>query len=171
MSGFFIPKQSVLLAVLFLLSANATTSSLQPRLDDGLALTPPMGYAFHRLYDLQQLTFRRWNSYNHYNCAPNESIVHSNAQALVDLGLQARGYHYVTIDCGWTLPNRTSSGTLTWNTARFPSGFPALGEFIHKLGFGFGVYSDAGVQMCMTGEPAQVGSLCMLCRPSDGERS
>lgn len=68
----------------------------------------------------------------------------------------------MTVDCGWTLPNRTSSGTLTWNPARFPNGFPALGQFIHNLGFGFGVYSDAGVQMCMTGEPAQVGSLRKL---------
>ncbi|KAE9370177.1 carbohydrate-binding module family 35 protein [Stipitochalara longipes BDJ] len=101
----------------------------------------------------------RWNSYNHYSCSPNESIIHSNAQALVDLGLQPLGYHYVTVDCGWTLPNRTKNGTLTWNPARFPSGYPALGEFIHGLGLGFGVYQDAGTQTCMTGEPVQVGSL------------
>lgn len=100
-----------------------------------------------------------WNSYNHYSCAPNETIIHSNAQALVDLGLQALGYHYVTVDCGWTLPNRTASGTLTWNPARFPSGYPVLGNFIHGLGLGFGVYQDAGLQTCMTGEPNQVGSL------------
>lgn len=78
----------------------------------------------------------------------------------MSLGLSALGYHYVTVDCGWTLPNRTSDGTLTWNPARFPSGYPALGDFIHGLGLGFGVYSDAGVQMCMVGNPAQVGSLC-----------
>ncbi|KAE9987546.1 hypothetical protein EG327_003791 [Venturia inaequalis] len=100
-----------------------------------------------------------WNSYNHYSCAPNESIIHSNAQALVDLGLQAVGYHYVTVDCGWTLPQRGANGTLTPNPARFPSGYPALSKFIHDLGLGFGVYSDAGIKMCMTGEPEQVGSL------------
>lgn len=104
----------------------------------------------------------RWNSYNHYSCSPNESIIHSNAQALVDLGLQGMGYHFVTVDCGWTLPNRTANGTLTPNSARFPSGYPALSTFIHGLGLGFGVYSDAGVKMCMTGEPEQVGSLCSL---------
>ena len=64
----------------------------------------------------------RWNSYNHYSCSPNETIIHSNAQALVDLGLQSAGYHFVTVDCGWSLPNRTSSGLLTWNPAYFPSG-------------------------------------------------
>lgn len=99
-----------------------------------------------------------WNSYNHYSCNPNESIIHSNAQALVDLGLQKRGYHFVTVDCGWTLPNRTTQGTLTWNSARFPSGYPALGDFIHARGLGFGVYSDGGIQMCMTGDPTQAGS-------------
>ncbi|KAK6593434.1 Alpha-galactosidase D [Botrytis cinerea] len=104
-----------------------------------------------------------WNSYNHYSCSPNETIIHSNAQALVSLGLSALGYHYVTVDCGWTLPDRTSAGTLTWNPDRFPSGFPALGTFIHGLGLGFGVYSDSGVQMCMTGTPAQVGSLYDNC--------
>ena len=67
----------------------------------------------------------------------------------------------MTVDCGWTLPNRTSTGTLTWNPARFPSGYPALGDFIHGLGLHFGAYSDGGVQMCMTGQPAQAGSLCM----------
>jgi alpha-galactosidase len=94
-------------------------------------------------------------------CAPNETIVHSNAQALKDLGLAALGYNYVTVDCGWTLPNRTANGTLTWNPARFPSGGGAtLGNFVHGLGLKFGVYSDAGVQMCMTGDPVQAGSLC-----------
>ncbi|KAB8296428.1 hypothetical protein EYC80_009172 [Monilinia laxa] len=134
------------LFLLFPLLPQLTTAhsqDLQPRIDNGLAITPPMG----------------WNSYNHYACSPNETIIHSNAQALVSLGLSALGYHYVTVDCGWTLPNRTSAGTLTWNPARFPSGYPALGEFIHGLGLGFGVYSDAGVQMCMVGNPAQVGSL------------
>ncbi|TVY80956.1 putative alpha-galactosidase D [Lachnellula suecica] len=136
-------KQKALLVCSILSSAGSATDPLHTRLDNGLALTPPLG----------------WNSYNHYSCSPNESIIHSNAQALVDLGLQARGYHFVTVDCGWTLPNRTESGLLTWNPARFPNGFPALGQFIHSLGLGFGVYSDAGIQMCMTGEPAQGGSL------------
>ncbi|TVY50818.1 putative alpha-galactosidase D [Lachnellula cervina] len=143
MMFFSTPKPIILLVSLLSFSTNAAAKPLRPRLDNGLALTPPMG----------------WNSYNHYSCSPNESIVHSNAQALVDLGLQAQGYHFVTVDCGWTLPDRTANGTMTWNAAIFPSGFPALGTFLHNLGLGFGVYSDAGIQMCMTGEPAQVGSL------------
>lgn len=115
-----------------------------PRLaNNKLAIKPPMG----------------WNSYNYYSCAPNESIVLSNAQAVVDMGLRDLGYEYITIDCGWTLPNRTSNGTLTWNPDRFPRGLPFIGSSIHKLALKFGMYSDGGIQMCMTGQPAQAGSL------------
>ena len=48
---------------------------------------------------------------------------------------------------------------MKWNATLFPDGFPALGEYIHNLGLGFGVYSDAGIQMCMNGLPNQTGSL------------
>ena len=34
-----------------------------------------------------------------------------------------------------------------------------MGDYIHGLGLGFGVYSDAGIQMCMNGLPNQTGSL------------
>lgn len=116
---------------------------IHKRLANGLALTPPMG----------------WNSYNHYNCAPNQSIIHSNAEALVTLGLADLGYTFVTTDCGWTIPHRTADNKLTWNETLFPAGFPALGQYIHDLGLGFGVYSDGGIQMCMTGGVNQTGSL------------
>ena len=100
-----------------------------------------------------------WNSYNHYSCQPNQSIIESNAKALVDLGLADLGYHYVTTDCGWSLPSRRPDGSLPWNGTIFPDGLPAVGEYIHSLGLGFGVYSDSGIQMCMTGQPNQTGSL------------
>ena len=74
--------------VLELLAAGAILAQARPsqvldrRLDNGMALTPPMG----------------WDSYNHYACIPNSSIVESNAKALVDLGLADLGYHYVRVD-------------------------------------------------------------------------
>ncbi len=57
------------------------------------------------------------------------------------------------------MPNRTASGTLAVNSARFPKGFGALGELIHGLGLKFGAYQDGGVKTCMTGQPDQAGSL------------
>ncbi|RMZ39382.1 hypothetical protein AFCA_006538 [Aspergillus flavus] len=115
---------------------------LQPRLDNGLARTPQMG----------------WNTYNHYSCSPNETIVRSNAQALVDLGLASLGYRYVTTDCGWTVADRLSDGSLTWNETLFPEGFPALGKYLHDLDLLFGVYQDSGIKLCGS-PPDNVGSL------------
>ncbi|KAF9882865.1 hypothetical protein FE257_004951 [Aspergillus nanangensis] len=123
-------------------SVAATNSPLQTRLDDGLALTPQMG----------------WNTYNHYNCFPNEAIVRSNAQALVDLGLDSLGYRTVTIDCGWSVADRLADGSLTWNETLFPSGFPKIGQYLHDLELLFGVYGDSGIKLCGS-PPDNVGSL------------
>ncbi|KAL3486100.1 glycoside hydrolase superfamily [Aspergillus germanicus] len=115
---------------------------LHARLNDGLARTPQMG----------------WNTYNQYNCFPNESIVHENAQALVGSGLADLGYRYVTIDCGWSVEDRLPDGTLTWNETLFPQGFPALGRHLHDLGLLFGAYGDSGILLCGS-PPNQTGSL------------
>ncbi|KAL5340934.1 alpha-galactosidase D [Aspergillus crustosus] len=123
----------------FLPTALAT---LHTRLDDGLALTPQMG----------------WNTYNQYNCFPNESIVHRNAEALVSTGLADLGYRYVTIDCGWSVEDRLPDGTITWNEALFPAGFPAMGTFLHERGLLFGAYGDSGILLCGS-PPNQTGSL------------
>ncbi|KAI1774167.1 carbohydrate-binding module family 35 protein [Hypoxylon cercidicola] len=104
--------------------------------------TPPMG----------------WNSYNYYNCYPSEEIMKTNAQGLVDLGLADLGYVYVTTDCGWMARDRDSEDRLQWNSALFPSGGPALGEYIHGLGLKFGLYSGAGYYQCgSTDLPASLG--------------
>ena len=100
------------ITLLTLPALTLASPAIHKRLANGLALTPPMG----------------WNSYNHYNCAPNQSIIHSNAEALVTLGLADLGYTYVTTDCGWTIPHRTIDNKLTWNETLFPAGFPALGQ-------------------------------------------
>ncbi|KAK7710007.1 hypothetical protein SLS57_008505 [Botryosphaeria dothidea] len=79
-----------------------------------------------------------------------EQIIKENAQGLVDLGFAEKGYNIVTTDCGWPSSNRTADGKITWNSTLFPSGFPALGEFIHDLGLQFGLYSGAGKWQCTT---------------------
>ncbi|KAH2058158.1 hypothetical protein KXV43_000237 [Aspergillus fumigatus] len=127
---------------LLLLSPALVAGSLHSRIDNGLARTPQMG----------------WNSYNYYSCSPNEAIIRSNAKALVDLGLAELGYRYVTTDCGWSVADRLPNGTLTWNETLFPSGFPAMGEYLHELGLLFGVYGDSGTKLCGS-PPDQVGSL------------
>ncbi|KAM5349659.1 hypothetical protein ACJ41O_006164 [Fusarium nematophilum] len=104
--------------------------------------TPPMG----------------WNSYNHYNCFPNEDIIRKNAKGLVDLGFADLGYTIVTVDCGWPSKDRDEEGRLQWNPTLFPSGPKALGEYIHDLGLEFGLYSGAGYLQCgSTDIPASLG--------------
>jgi alpha-galactosidase len=92
-----------------------------------------------------------WNSYNAYGCdtpGPTEAILHTNAHALVTLGLDKLGYTYVTPDCGWNSNFRDADGRQVWNETRFPSGGKALGEYIHGLGLKFGVYSGGGYYLC-----------------------
>ncbi|KAK7734293.1 hypothetical protein SLS53_007943 [Cytospora paraplurivora] len=99
-----------------------------------------------------------WNSYNYYSCYPNETIIKDNAAGLVSLGFHNAGYTYVTTDCGWTANYRDSSGRLVWNSTTFPSGGPALGDYLHDLGLKFGVYSGAGYYQCgSTDQPASLG--------------
>ncbi|KAI1504641.1 glycoside hydrolase superfamily [Biscogniauxia marginata] len=105
--------------------------------------TPPMG----------------WNSYNYYNCNPNEEIIKTNAQGLVDLGLADLGYTFVTPDCGWMTSDRDSEGRLQWDLTLFPSGGgKELGDYLHGLGLKFGLYSGAGYFQCgSTDLPASLG--------------
>ena len=101
-----------------------------------LVLTPPMG----------------WNSWNTFGANIKEQDVRETADFLVDSGLAALGYRYVVIDDFWEADARID-GKLTWNPATFPSGIPALAEYIHSKGLLFGIYSCAGTHTC-GGKPA-----------------
>ena len=54
-------------------------------LDNGLGMTPQMG----------------WNSWNHFACDVNETVVKQTADLLVSSGLAKKGYVYVNIDDCW----------------------------------------------------------------------
>ncbi|WYZ43886.1 hypothetical protein EsH8_VII_000322 [Colletotrichum jinshuiense] len=99
-----------------------------------------------------------WNSYNYYNCYPNETLIKENAHALVDTGLAEAGYTTVTTDCGWPAKERAADGQLVWNPELFPSGGgKELGDYIHNLGLKFGVYSGGGYYQCgSTDQPASL---------------
>ncbi|OLN92773.1 Alpha-galactosidase D [Colletotrichum chlorophyti] len=99
-----------------------------------------------------------WNSYNYYNCYPNETLIKENAHALVDTGLAEAGYITVTTDCGWPAKDRAADGQLVWNPELFPSGGgKELGDYIHNLGLKFGVYSGGGYYQCgSTDQPASL---------------
>lgn len=100
-----------------------------------------------------------WNSYNFYNCYPNETLILDNAHGLVESGLADAGYTYLTVDCGWPSPDRDEEGRLVWNQDLFPSGVKVLEEEIHGLGLKFGVYSGGGYRQCGNASlPASLGA-------------
>ncbi|KAH8719190.1 alpha-galactosidase precursor [Phaeosphaeriaceae sp. PMI808] len=99
-----------------------------------------------------------WNSYNTWSCSPSEAKIKQSAEGLIKLGLDKVGYNFVTVDCGWNSRDRDAQGRLQWNSALFPSGGKALGDFIHGLGLDFGLYSGAGYLQCgSTDLPGSLG--------------
>jgi alpha-galactosidase len=108
-------------------------------LDNGLALTPPMG----------------WNSWNTFRLDINEDLVKDMADVFVEKGLKDAGYEYIVIDDGWQI-DRDENGNIIVNPDKFPSGIKALADYIHSKGLKFGLYSDAGYKTC-GGFPGSLG--------------
>ena len=111
----------------------------QARVDNGLALTPPMG----------------WNSWNHFGCNVSESLIRETADSMVANGMRDAGYRYVVIDDCWQV-SRAADGTIVADPVRFPHGIGALADYIHSKGLRFGIYTDAGTKTCQ-GRPGTYG--------------
>ncbi|PNF24276.1 Alpha-N-acetylgalactosaminidase [Cryptotermes secundus] len=121
-------------------------------LDNGLALTPPMG----------------WLAWERYRCIvdcetyPNdcvsEQLFRRTADLLVSEGYADVGYEYIIIDDCWLAHERGSDGRLQPDPQRFPSGIKALADYIHSLGLKFGIYEDFGNYTC-AGYPGVVGHM------------
>ncbi|HUJ30918.1 MAG TPA: glycoside hydrolase family 27 protein [Candidatus Acidoferrum sp.] len=126
-----------LILLLFCASALLATAALAA--DDGVALTPPMG----------------WNSWNKFECHVSEDLVKSAADAMVSSGMKDAGYQYVVIDDCWQV-SRDAGGNIVADPVKFPSGIKALADYVHSKGLKFGIYSDAGVKTC-AGRPASRG--------------
>jgi alpha-galactosidase len=107
--------------------------------DNGVALTPPMG----------------WNSWNKFGCNVNEDMIKSMADAMVSTGMKDAGYQYVVIDDCWQV-SRDENGFIVADPERFHSGIKALADYVHSKGLKFGIYSDAGTKTC-AGRPGSQG--------------
>lgn len=88
-----------------------------------------------------------WSSWNTYRVNISDSLIMSQAEALVRLGLDTLGYQYINIDDGYFGP-RDADGQLTFNALRFPGGMKPVVDHIHSLGLKAGIYSDAGRSTC-----------------------
>lgn len=101
-------------------------------IDNGLGLTPPMG----------------WNSWNHFACDINETVIYETAEAFIELGLDKLGYEYVNIDDCWQERERDQDGNIAANAEKFPSGIKALADHVHELGLKLGIYTSSGIHTC-----------------------
>jgi alpha-galactosidase len=124
---FMIVAASACVLVLGLSAARAPSAML----DNGLALTPPMG----------------WNSWNHFGCNVSESLIRDTADSMAANGMRDAGYRYVVIDDCWQV-SRAADGTIVADPARFPHGIAALADYVHSKGLKFGIYTDAGTKTC-----------------------
>lgn len=111
-------------------------------LDNGLLLTPPMG----------------WMAWERFRCNTDcvndpkncisERLIMEMADRLVEDGWVEFGYNYVNIDDCWMDTKRDAKGRLTPDPIRFPSGIKALAKYVHSRGLRLGIYSDMGPLTC-----------------------
>jgi alpha-galactosidase len=117
--------------LLFSILCLAGFSKPAQALDNGLALTPPMG----------------WNSWNKFACNVSADLIRSVADAISTNGMKEAGYQYVVIDDCWQV-SRDSQGNIVADAKRFPDGIKAVADYVHSKGLKFGIYSDAGTGTC-----------------------
>ena len=109
-------------------------------LDNGLALTPPMGF----------------NDWNAFGCNVDEQLIKQTADLFVSSGLKAAGYEYVNIDDCWLEKQRSATGHLVPDPVKFPDGIKGTANYVHSKGLKLGIYEDAGTETC-AGYPGSLG--------------
>ena len=137
---------ALLASALAIAAAGTAAIAVHPQpalaLDDGLALTPPMG----------------WNDWNAFGCNVSAQLVEQTAQAMHDDGMQQAGYDYVNIDDCWAEPQRDANGNLVPDPAKFPDGIKPVADYVHSLGMKLGIYEDSGTHTCSShGFPGSLG--------------
>ncbi|XP_044265699.1 alpha-N-acetylgalactosaminidase-like [Tribolium madens] len=123
-------------------------------LDNGLALTPPMG----------------WMHWERFRCITDcatyptdcisERLFRDMADKMASDGFLDAGYEYVIVDDCWLAMERDSEGRLQPDPGRFPSGIKALADYVHAKGLKFGIYEDYGTKTC-GGYPGSIDHLAL----------
>ncbi|GAB6023888.1 hypothetical protein CHUAL_008624 [Chamberlinius hualienensis] len=111
-------------------------------LNNGLAMTPPMGFNAWQAFGCQT------DCVNFPDTCISEKLFKSIADEMVAGGYLAAGYQYLNIDDCWMANERDANGRLQADPVRFPSGIKGLVDYIHSKGLKFGIYSDYGNWTC-----------------------
>jgi len=88
-----------------------------------------------------------WAGWNAYRNEISEDIIKSQADALIELGLDKYGYTYLNIDDGY-FGGRDQDGNLISHPTKFPSEMKSIADYIHSKGLKAGIYTDAGINSC-----------------------
>lgn len=116
--------------------------------DNGMARTPPMGWN-------SWCTDSLCNLAGHDPCS--EHMVRTTADAMVEQGMSALGYKYVTLDDCWSAKTRDADGRLQPEPKAFPNGMKNLSDYVHSKGLLFGVYTCVGTKTCKGDRPGSYG--------------
>ncbi|KRY59545.1 Dynein heavy chain, cytoplasmic [Trichinella britovi] len=119
-------------------------------LDNGVALTPPMGWLSWAAFGCQTDCSRYPLS-----CI-NEALYMDMADRLVEDGYLEAGYNLVNIDDCWSEMKRDSNDQLVADRTRFPSGIKQLARYVrtqvdsnmHDRNLKLGIYGDFGTETC-----------------------
>ena len=98
--------------------------------------------------DEMQLPTMGWSSWNTYSVNISDSLIMSQADAMVSTGLADAGYNHINIDDGYFGGRDPQTGQLLIHPTRFPNGMKKVVDHIHSLGLKAGIYSDAGANTC-----------------------
>ncbi|XP_037277051.2 alpha-N-acetylgalactosaminidase isoform X2 [Rhipicephalus microplus] len=112
-------------------------------LDNGQALTPPMGWMSWERFRCNVDCYKDPD-----NCL-SEKLFMRMADHLADDGYRDAGYVYLVIDDCWSERQRTNDGYLMADLERFPRGLNFLSDYIHSKGLKFGMYTNYGHSTCM----------------------
>jgi alpha-N-acetylgalactosaminidase len=111
-------------------------------LDNGLALTPPMGW----------MAWEQFHCENNCEKYPKTCI---SEQLFIDMidhlagdGWLEFGYEYINIDDCWMGKGRDANGKIYADQKRFPHGIAWLADYAHKKGVKLGIYNDYGTLTC-----------------------
>ncbi|OQV16461.1 Alpha-N-acetylgalactosaminidase [Hypsibius exemplaris] len=128
--------------IIFLCTLLSAVGPFCDGLNNGLALTPPMGW----------LAWERFRcnvdcKNDPHNCI-GEVLFLEMAEKMASGGFRDAGYEYIILDDCWMNMTRDSNGFLIADPERFPSGIPFLSDYIHSVGLKFGIYEDIGTKTC-----------------------
>lgn len=76
---------------------------------------------------------------------------------MVSSGLRDAGYEYINLDAGAWSPNRTESGDMQPDPAKFPSGMKSLADKLHAQKLKLGVYINLGTDHATCGRLGAYG--------------